>query len=274
MPPAARSVHIPGMSRAAPTVQGADRQATLELPAARSLLIPRAQRPRYSEGYGEDYEDDDPGYGLRIPYDDLNPFDTDELPPSLRGLAPETLKESFKIYQNGEEQFSLLREVIQPCTLEWLESSQQYAPNKFCKWDAQLEGMHTVCVKVTKESPLHAMANQKAPGGQLCIDAFAWASAVVNDPAKTQGLQLNCDGTNLKLRDIYWWYENNSADKNKAATCGAALRKVEEVCVPPSPVYELDAGSDRGFVVGILAVAALAGCSWMCGVIKRKPLLG
>ena len=45
-----------------------------------------------------------------------------------------------------------------------------------------------------------------AHGERWCVCAWAWASAVERDPARTEGLRLECEESNAKLREVYQSY--------------------------------------------------------------------
>ena len=59
-------------------------------------------------------------------------------------------------------------------------------------------------------------------GGRWCICAWAWASAVQRDPRRYEGITLECERTNQKLRDVYQSFIASGADLHSPS--GACLQ--------------------------------------------------
>merc|ERR1712193_557521 len=73
-------------------------------------------------------------------------------------------------------------------------------------------------------------------GGHWCICAWAWASAVSRDPVNFEGIQLDCERTNARLRNVYELYISES--RKMTSPSGAqyaveqALESVNKICDP------------------------------------------
>ena len=75
-------------------------------------------------------------------------------------------------------------------------------------------------------------------GGHWCICAWAWASAVQRDPARFEGIGLECERTNLKLREVYQSFIQAGADltspSGAAYKAKEALDAVNKLCPQPA----------------------------------------
>ena len=73
-------------------------------------------------------------------------------------------------------------------------------------------------------------------GGHWCICAWAWASAVQRDPQAYEGITLECERTNHKLRDVYEEHISAGADLRSPSgasyKANAALDAVNRLCPP------------------------------------------
>ena len=73
-----------------------------------------------------------------------------------------------------------------------------------------------------------------AHGEHWCICAWAWASAVQRDPDQYEGLTLNCEESNEKLRDVYQSFIDSSEDMTGPTGVGykadGALKAVNKLC--------------------------------------------
>uniref|UniRef100_A0A6T0XAU3 Uncharacterized protein n=1 Tax=Alexandrium monilatum TaxID=311494 RepID=A0A6T0XAU3_9DINO len=70
------------------------------------------------------------------------------------------------------------------------------------------------------------------PGGHWCICAWAWASAVERDPKGAEGLQLDCNATNGRLREVYKQF---TSLPGRVYASRAALARVDALCGPGAP---------------------------------------
>ena len=62
-------------------------------------------------------------------------------------------------------------------------------------------------------------------GEHWCVCAWAWASAVQRDPRRYEGITLECERTNQKLRDVYQSFIASGADLHSPS--GAAYKARE-----------------------------------------------
>jgi hypothetical protein len=73
-------------------------------------------------------------------------------------------------------------------------------------------------------------------GGHWCICAWAWASAVSRDPVNYEGIVLDCDRTNARLRNVYELFieQNQKMTSPSGAQYAVeqALEQVNKVCDP------------------------------------------
>lgn len=87
--------------------------------------------------------------------------------------------------------------------------------------------------KFLKSSATHDnndLSSVVKPGGNWCICAWAWASAVQRDPASRQDLKLNCDQTNAKLREVYRSHDRLESPAGIKYESEAALKAVDALC--------------------------------------------
>jgi hypothetical protein len=82
-------------------------------------------------------------------------------------------------------------------------------------------------------------------GGHWCICAWAFASAVERDSASVQGLELQCDATNGKLRDVYKSHIDLKSPSGLKYKSEAALKKVDQICGAPAAVDEQGSDSEE-----------------------------
>jgi len=71
-------------------------------------------------------------------------------------------------------------------------------------------GYHQVCVSMSQQflqsSRLHDrndLSSVVSEGGHWCICAWAWASAASRDPVSMEGIVIDCERTNGRLRQVY-----------------------------------------------------------------------
>ena len=134
-------------------------------------------------------------------------------------------------------------ELAEPCAApsHLRSSSLTPAPSltRSSRCDVVPPQYHEVCVKVTDKF-LGNSANQDANplpvsnGGHWCICAWAFASAVQRDPQHQEGLKLECDKTNGKLREVYKSYISSDqplvSPSGKEYEAKAALDTVDKLC--------------------------------------------
>ncbi|KAK3248201.1 hypothetical protein CYMTET_42328 [Cymbomonas tetramitiformis] len=112
-----------------------------------------------------------------------------------------------------EGDLSLYKEPLQPCTQGNDGSTTGWTRTGSCNWDPSDTGYHEVCVTMSDhflaQSARHDandLRSVTAHGGHWCICAWAFASAVERDPKNLEGIRLECNRTNLKLREVYEHY--------------------------------------------------------------------
>merc|ERR550532_156105 len=104
-----------------------------------------------------------------------------------------------------------------------------------CVWQSSDRGFHQVCVEMTdyfiKQSAKYDkndLSGVVQQGGHWCICAWAWASAVQRDPESFEGITLECERTNARLRNVYEAYISSN----------------DEICSPGGRCYEAKAALD------------------------------
>jgi uncharacterized protein (DUF2237 family) len=112
-----------------------------------------------------------------------------------------------------------------------------------CNWAANDQGYHEVCVEMSQEFLQRSasvdgndLSSVVQRGGHWCICAWAFASAVT--AATTQelqsgdpnGLRLQCDATNGKLRDVYSHFATLQSPTHHSYLSVNALQLVDRLC--------------------------------------------
>ena len=169
---------------------------------------------------------------------------------------------SLQCQRQGDK--NLLAAPLQPCTQSNDGSTTGWARTGSCNWDPSDSGYHEVCVTMSDEF-LKASAQHDAndlssvvqAGGHWCICAWAFAAAVKRDPSKREGITLECDRTNAKLREVYEMHIQSGSDltspSGAAYKAKAALDAVDQLCPAPAA-----AASTSSAVVAAAAPAAAA----------------
>ena len=143
--------------------------------------------------------------------------------------------------RKGDE--SLFGRPLQSCTQSNDGSTTGWTRTGSCNWDPSDSGYHEVCVTMSDEflrkSAQHDandLSSVVQHGGHWCICAWAWASAVQRDPSGYEGITLECDRTNAKLRDVYEEHISSGADLRSPSGASykakAALDAVNQLCPP------------------------------------------
>ena len=91
-------------------------------------------------------------------------------------------------------------------------------------------------------SALHGQRVSTPEGPSLstlrCICAWAFAAAVKRDPSRREGITLECDRTNAKLREVYEMHIQSGADLTSPSGASykarAALDAVDQLCPAPA----------------------------------------
>lgn len=93
-------------------------------------------------------------------------------------------------------------------------------------------------LKQSAEHDANDLSSVVQAGGHWCICAWAWASAVQRDPSRFEGITLECERTNLKLREVYESHIAVGADlrspSGAAYKAKAALDAVNQICPLPA----------------------------------------
>lgn len=110
-----------------------------------------------------------------------------------------------------------------------------------CSWDPSDSGFHQVCVTMSSDFLKSSAKNDRNDlssvvnvGGHWCICAWAWAAAVRRDPKNFEGLKLDCERTNGRLRDVYRSFMKDGVDlmspSGKMYPAKEALNAAATVC--------------------------------------------
>merc|ERR1711871_682994 len=136
---------------------------------------------------------------------------------------------------------SLNHKQLKPCTQSNDGTTTGWTRSGSCNWDPTDGGYHEVCVtmsdKFLAQSAKHDGNDLRSvvkSGGHWCICAWAFASAVTRDPVHLEGIELACDLTNEKLRQVYQHFidmgQKLTAPSGVQYEAGTALAKVNEIC--------------------------------------------
>jgi len=136
---------------------------------------------------------------------------------------------------------NLVGQRLEPCTQSQDRSVTGWTRSGSCAWEPSDRGYHQVCVTMSNrflKSSAEFDSNDLSPvvndGGHWCICAWAWASAVSRDNKAFEGLQLDCNRTNGRLRNVYRSFID--AGKDLVSPSGAtyraeaALKAVDDQC--------------------------------------------
>jgi len=136
-----------------------------------------------------------------------------------------------------EGQKSLSGGPLQPCSNPEDRVQTGYTRRGTCEWQRDDAGFHQVCVTMSQqflsnsaEKDGNDLSSVVHAGGHWCICAWAFASAVHRDNKTLEGLELDCDKTNIKLVNIYEEFETLTGPTSRSYQLGPALQKVFELC--------------------------------------------
>jgi len=141
----------------------------------------------------------------------------------------------------GLEEENLTGGELQSCSDSSDVSTTGFTRSGTCVWQPNDGGYHQVCVTMSNQF-LDSSANIDkndlssvvSDGGHWCICAWAWASAVSRDPENYEGIHLECDRTNARLRQVYEMHISNDQELcSPGGACykaQAALDAVNELC--------------------------------------------
>jgi len=172
---------------------------------------------------------------------------------------------SLQCQREGDK--NLVRRPLQSCTQSNDGSTTGWTRTGSCNWDPSDSGYHEVCVtmsdKFLRESAEHDandLTSVVRAGGHWCICAWAFAAAVQRDPAAHEGITLDCDRTNLKLREVYDMHIDAGTDLTSPSGASykakAALDAVNRLC--PETTAAAAAASTTAAAPAKAVVAAAA----------------
>lgn len=157
-----------------------------------------------------------------------------EMLDGAKGVSYMCQKESDKNLMGG---------ALQSCTQDNDGTTTGWTRTGSCVWDPSDAGYHQVCVTMSNtfldssaEYDSNDLSSVVQEGGHWCICAWAWASAVSRDPVNYEGIELDCDRTNARLRNVYELFIEQN--KKMTSPSGAqyaveeALKQVNKVCDP------------------------------------------
>jgi uncharacterized protein (DUF2237 family) len=130
---------------------------------------------------------------------------------------------------------------ISSCTQSDDGTTTGWSRSGSCNWDPTDGGYHEVCVtmsdeflKSSAEKDGNDLSSVVGGGGHWCICAWAFASAVERDPVNLEGITLECDKTNDKLREVYQHYIDTGTDLESPSgvsyEAATALEAVNKIC--------------------------------------------
>jgi uncharacterized protein (DUF2237 family) len=147
---------------------------------------------------------------------------------------------------SAAEQTSLANVPLMSCTQDNDAHATGWTRSGSCVWAPSDGGYHEVCVTMSadflKTSTVHDhndLSTVVQHGGHWCICAWAFASAVSRDPITLEGLTLDCERTNVHLRQVYQSFIDARRDltspSGAAYNAQAALDAVERLCPATAP---------------------------------------
>jgi len=136
---------------------------------------------------------------------------------------------------------NLLGQRLEPCTQSRDPSVTGWTRTGSCAWEPSDKGYHQICVtmsnrflKSSAEFDSNDLSRVVKDGGHWCICAWAWASTVSRDNKAFEGLQLDCNRTNGRLRNVYRSFidagEGLVSPSGATYRAEAALKAVDDLC--------------------------------------------
>lgn len=152
---------------------------------------------------------------------------------------------------------SLLGKPLQSCTQAGDGTTTGWTRTGSCVWDPMDSGYHQVCVSMSqkfldasRDHDSNDLSSVVAEGGHWCICAWAWASAVSRDPINMEGIRIDCERTNGRLRQVYELHirEGTQLRSPSGAFYKArdALEALNKKCPPAQNISEFMSGSIAG----------------------------
>ena len=173
-------------------------------------------------------------------------------------------REALHPMEDGE-QLNLQGGPLQPCTPPDADTQTGYTGSGSCEWEENDYGYHEVCVTMSDDFLSNSsyydnndLTSVTEAGSNWCICAWAWASAVERDPENYEGLDLVCESTNSKLREVYETQANLTSPSGYTYESQAALEAVDELCPASGKGREIHA-FEKSRPAGGVSVCATRG---------------
>lgn len=136
---------------------------------------------------------------------------------------------------------NLIGEPLHSCTQDGDGGTTGWTRTGSCVWDPSDVGYHQVCVTMSSaflassaEHDANDLTSVVSAGGHWCICAWAWASAVSRDPDNMEGIKIDCERTNGRLRQVYELHINEgrsiTSPSGAAYASQAALDALDMKC--------------------------------------------
>eukprot|EP00931_Biecheleriopsis_adriatica_P110113 TRINITY_DN84393_c0_g1_i1.p1 TRINITY_DN84393_c0_g1~~TRINITY_DN84393_c0_g1_i1.p1 ORF type:complete len:223 (+),score=28.22 TRINITY_DN84393_c0_g1_i1:68-670(+) len=160
---------------------------------------------------------------------------------SLFSMGLTSSWEPARAAETAGADLNLLGQPLQPCTQAADLSTTGWTRTGACAWEPTDAGFHQVCATISDQF-LKSSANYDGNdlsrvvnnGGHWCICAWAWASAVSRDSTNFEGLQLDCNRTNGRLRSVYRSFIDAGRDlispSGASYPATAALKAIDDLC--------------------------------------------
>lgn len=131
---------------------------------------------------------------------------------------------------------------LKACTRSNDKMTTGWTRSGSCNWEPNDSGYHEVCVEMTRDFLQKStqydgndLSSVVTVGGHWCICAWAFASAVSRDPkgaakGKPEGITLDCEATNAKLRDVYSHFSSLQSPTHQTYLSKPALQLANKLC--------------------------------------------
>jgi uncharacterized protein (DUF2237 family) len=144
----------------------------------------------------------------------------------------------FLMASNLQQDMNLSGKPLQPCSGPGENTTGVFRSGS-CAWDPNDAGYHEVCVqmapeflKKSAEKDDNDLTSVVKPGDHWCICAWAFAGAVARDPTNYEGIRIDCDRTNAKLREVYKSVDTLTGPSGISYSAKTALEHLDKLCPP------------------------------------------